>query len=306
MPRLHPILPAALCAAIALTTLPGVAAPKRKPSRSDFEEMQRRLSRAEMLAGLTAIEGPGLAVTLRDSPRKPPKGASKESLRITDQDVNAVLDALRAAGAEALAVGGADGEPERVLAGTAARAQGQRLQVNGAALTPPYRILAVGDVTALRGELYRPDGIVKRAALDTLDMIRVEEVSELRIPGARRVEDFRYARPVLADAPDSEEPKRRGEDDKRTERREEARENAAVPAPAKRTVKPASNTPAAQTEEPAARAGVFGGRDLQRYHFAGCRFGERLAKAERIAFRTVADAQRVGRTPCPVCASGGQ
>src|SRR6266542_2288978 len=123
--------------------------------------LQDRLARAELLAGLTAVEGPGLVVTLHDSARRAPRGVDKKNLLIRDSDVNAVLNGLRAAGAEALAIGGEGAGPERIQAGTAMIGSARGLMVNGTALRAPYRILAIGDARALQQELFRAGGIVK-------------------------------------------------------------------------------------------------------------------------------------------------
>ncbi|HTE19804.1 MAG TPA: DUF881 domain-containing protein, partial [Armatimonadota bacterium] len=157
------------------------------PSRAEAaDDLEARLARAERLAGLTSIQGPGLVVVLRHSPIRAPRGVDRRTLMIHDQDLNAVLNALRVAGAEALAVGGRDAAvPERVLVSTAARDDRNGVTVNGVSLQPPYRVTAVGDPRALRAELFRESGVVRKAGLDTLQMIDVQEAQDLVVPAAR-------------------------------------------------------------------------------------------------------------------------
>ncbi|MFN3652049.1 MAG: DUF881 domain-containing protein [Armatimonadota bacterium] len=186
----HPILVlAALSATAALSPL---GAAELTPTA-----LKERLAQAELLAGITAVSGPGIVVTLRHSPRAVPQGADAASFRIAERDVTAVLNALRGAGAEALAVAGDGGAlPERVIATTAVRDHGDGITVNGAPLTPPYRILAIGEAPRFRSDLFREGGVVKTAALDTLQMIEVEEASRVVVPGYRQTAGFRFARPL--------------------------------------------------------------------------------------------------------------
>ncbi|HEU4753546.1 MAG TPA: DUF881 domain-containing protein [Armatimonadota bacterium] len=298
MQRLSRSLPAALLAALFTLPVSALGAARQKADPPSVAELQQRLARAELLAGLAPVEGPGVVVTLRDSSRKPPRGSDRAALRVGEQDVNAMLNALRAAGAEAIAFVGASGEPERVLARTAIESDAKGLRVNGVAFSAPYRILAVGEPRALRSELFRAEGVVKRAALYTLEMIEVEESASLAIPAARRVEEFRFARPA-APVADARAPR----DEEEPGGREERSRPAASEAP-RRTVRTAEQSaPVRARKSPAssARGVVFGGREMEKYHYPGCRFGERIDPSARIWFHSLADAVKVGRVPCPVC-----
>lgn len=166
------------------------------------DTLDERVARAELLAGLTAVEGPGVLVTLRNSPRTAPSGVDKNSLLIHEQDVTGILNALRVGGSEALAIGSAaGGAPERIVANTALREAPDGLVVNGSSLRPPYQITAIGEAQALRTELYRKDGVVRRAGLDTLQMVDVEDRTRLTLPPARSVPSFRYAQTIQPAAP---------------------------------------------------------------------------------------------------------
>lgn len=194
MRRLHrPALAAAVAAAVSALAFGPVTAATHAAGESP-EELQARLNRAEVLAGLTAVEGPGVLVVLRNSPKTPPRGVDRNAFKIHEQDVNAILNALRAGGAEALAIVGKDGAPERVLLNTAALDHPTGILVNGVAVQQPFRILAIGDMQALRNELMRPGGVVKKAGLDQLQMIEIQANVRLTIPAARIAPELRYAR----------------------------------------------------------------------------------------------------------------
>lgn len=68
---------------------------------------QHEMEGAAQLAGLTPVEGPGLRVTLDDSDLDdPPAGGGVNDLVIHSQDVQAVVNALWRAGAEAVSING--------------------------------------------------------------------------------------------------------------------------------------------------------------------------------------------------------
>jgi uncharacterized protein YlxW (UPF0749 family) len=254
---------------------------------------QSRLARAELLAGLTPVEGPGLVVTLRDSPRQAPRGVDRKNLLLHDTDVNAVLNALRAGGAEALAIGGAGaGEPERLLASSATVGSATGLTVNGTALRAPYRVLAIGDAAGMQEELFRAGGVVKEAGLDILKMIELRREARLQLPAAREPGTFRFARAVGPRIAASTAPE---------EVHLAVQTASPKPAPVKPVAGPAVLTETGRSQSPGVGVAVFGGRDLAKYHRAGCRFGERIGSAERVTFHSARDAEKAGRVPCRVC-----
>ncbi len=77
-------------------------------------------------------------------------------LVIHEQDLQAVVNALWASGAEAVAVNG-----ERITARSAIRCVGNTLLLHGSVYAPPYRVAAVGDPEALAAGL-RSDEAVER------------------------------------------------------------------------------------------------------------------------------------------------
>lgn len=108
--------------------------------------------------GLTALAGPGLTVTLTDAPRGPDgryqQGVEPDALVVHQQDMQSVLNALWAGGAEAIAV--AD---QRLLTTSAVRCIGNTLLLHGRTYSPPYRISAIGDPDHMRAALDREPGV---------------------------------------------------------------------------------------------------------------------------------------------------
>ena len=95
-----------------------------------------RVRAEELASGAVAVSGPGLRVTLNDAPAS---GASTRN-RVLDRDLQAAVNALWAAGAEAMAING-----ERLTAQSAIRQAGDAILVDFSPLAPPYVIEAIGD-----------------------------------------------------------------------------------------------------------------------------------------------------------------
>jgi len=114
---------------------------------SGAARLQKLRAETELIAafsGATTVTGPGLVVELADSP-----DAGRDTLdpseRVQDVDLQAVVNALWAAGAEAIAVSG-----QRLVATSAIRNAGAAVLVNYKVLSSPYRVEAVGDPAVLQ------------------------------------------------------------------------------------------------------------------------------------------------------------
>src|SRR5438067_6717226 len=95
---------------------------------------QDQLSDLEVLAGTVPVHGPGVVVTVADPDR---------SLRY-DSLID-LIEELRDAGAEALAVNGA-----RVGASSALFPQAGAITLDGSPLAPPYRVTAIGEPATMQ------------------------------------------------------------------------------------------------------------------------------------------------------------
>jgi uncharacterized protein YlxW (UPF0749 family) len=103
-------------------------------------------------AGLQALRGPGLVVTLDDAKRDAegrfPGDASADDLVVHQQDIEAVLNALWSAGAEGIQM-----QDQRIIATSAPLCVGNTLLLNGRTYSPPYAITAIGDVPTMQAAL---------------------------------------------------------------------------------------------------------------------------------------------------------
>jgi uncharacterized protein YlxW (UPF0749 family) len=116
--------------------------------------LQRQLARLGLAAGLAEVAGPGLLVEMRDSTlRRSPTGDPND-LVIHEQDIQAVVNALWAGGAEAISING-----ERLTSDSAVRCVGNTLLLHGSVYSPPYRISAIGNRSLLDAALASDAGV---------------------------------------------------------------------------------------------------------------------------------------------------
>jgi uncharacterized protein YlxW (UPF0749 family) len=123
--------------------------------RSSDAALAAMLRRSAQLAGdadMNPVHGPGLVVTLEDAQRDAngrfPRDASPDDLVVHQQDIQAVLNALWTAGAEAIQM-----QDQRLIATSVARCVGNTLLLNGRTYSPPYTITAIGNSAAMQAAL---------------------------------------------------------------------------------------------------------------------------------------------------------
>jgi uncharacterized protein YlxW (UPF0749 family) len=155
--------------------------------RTAAARMNRQLQDLRALAGLTALEGPGIVVTLDDSTRPPRPGEDPNKTILHYSDLAAVVAELWAAGAEAVAING-----ERVTSTSGITCVGTTILCNIKRMAPPYAITAIGDAARLQGYLRRPGGVLDQLA--SFDFpIRLATYTRVRVPPYRGTFQFGYA-----------------------------------------------------------------------------------------------------------------
>jgi len=114
---------------------------------ADVRANQQRAKRARPSAGLTALAGPGLTVTLSDAPAEVINESHYDPNYhvVHQQDISAVVNAMWRAGAEAVTIQG-----QRIVSTTGIKCSGNAVRLQGLAFPQPYVISAIGDVEAMR------------------------------------------------------------------------------------------------------------------------------------------------------------
>lgn len=149
--------------------------------------LAEELGRLELAVGGARVRGPGLVVRVDDAR----EGHDDGTGRITDVDLQAVVNALWSAGAEAVAVNG-----RRVSALTAIRAAGEAILVDYKPVTAPYEVAAIGDADAMEPAF--GDSVAARRFRTWVDAFgiafSVRRDGTLDLP-ASETSTLRYAKP---------------------------------------------------------------------------------------------------------------
>jgi uncharacterized protein YlxW (UPF0749 family) len=163
------------------------------------------LARAEQGAAAVPVSGPGLLVTLANADpaadEDPVGGATEEDPRgrVRDGDLQLVVNALWAAGAEAVGING-----QRLGPTSAIRFAGEAVLVDFRPVTNPYEISAIGDPDTLSSSFLASPEVGALALISESFDLRFEfaQEDELSLPPASTPE-LRSAR---ADTPAQDSP----------------------------------------------------------------------------------------------------
>lgn len=148
-------------------------------------------------AGLTEVRGDGLTVTMSDSPTDVQEsGQGNPNLYVVhQQDLEALLNALWAGGAEAITLQG-----QRIITTTGIKCQGNLVLVQGIPYPQPYVISAIGDPEALRAAIDADHlmSVYRRQAADPEIQIgwSLEADDALVAPEYAGLTDLQYAEPL--------------------------------------------------------------------------------------------------------------
>ena len=129
----------------------GDVSPQVEAARADVTAL-------EPAAGLVPVVGPGLQVSMSDAPRDAdgnyPQGVDPDDLVVHQQDVQSVVNALWAGGAEAMM-----SPDQRVLTTSAVRCIGNTLLLQGRTYSPPFVVTAIGDTAGMSAALDDEPGV---------------------------------------------------------------------------------------------------------------------------------------------------
>ena len=107
-------------------------------------------------AALVPLEGEGVIVRMDDSTKPAKAGENPNLYVIHDDDLLRVINELRAAGAEAIAING-----QRLTGTSEIRCAGPTLSVNNVRSSAPFEIRAIGDKKSLENALRMRGGVAE-------------------------------------------------------------------------------------------------------------------------------------------------
>ncbi len=148
--------------------------------------------------GQTAVHGEGLTVTLDDAPSSaaqqvdPSDQDALDQLVIHQSDLQAVVNALWAGGAQAIAIAG-----QRLVPTSAVRCVGNTLLLNGRVYSPPYVVDAIGPPDSMRTDLGNSRGVslLEQAVQYYGVGYRVSDARTVSVPAYDGPLDLSYAEP---------------------------------------------------------------------------------------------------------------
>lgn len=171
-----------------------VAAATDRLAESD-ERIAAIKARAQPLltpAGLVAMTGPGLSITLDDAPvtelESDPVNAN--ALVVHESDLQAAVNALWAGGAEAVMV-----MNQRLSTTSAVRCVGNTLLLHGRVYSPPFTISGIGPVAGMRTALNESVSLQQyREDADAYGLVyEVKEREKIEVPAYDAPIGLRYA-----------------------------------------------------------------------------------------------------------------
>lgn len=140
---------------------------------------QAKAAPLRMPGGLTAVHGPGIQVVLDDAAEQV-AGVDPNELVVHQSDLQAVVNALWAGGAEAMTIAG-----QRIVATSAVRCVGNTLLLNGEVFSPPFQVAAIGPYRTMNAALDASPGVglFKQAASYYGLGYTVASEDDLELPG---------------------------------------------------------------------------------------------------------------------------
>lgn len=166
-------------------------------SQQQVNQLNAEIKKMQMIAGLTPVSGPGITIRVSDDASVakaggvPLPGGFQPGI-VHDYDVQMVVNELRAAKAEAIAINGT-----RVTGYTPIRCVGPTILVNWEPVAAPFVIEAIGRADDLASSVNMPNGIVDGLTNNGLG-VKVETAEKLVLPAAEGVPTIRVAKPEKA------------------------------------------------------------------------------------------------------------
>lgn len=166
--------------------------------QGQLKEIQQQIDELKVLAGLVPLTGPGIVITLDDNnagaqaaKTSSPATYKPEDYIVHDKHILYLVNELKAAGAEGLAVNG-----ERLITGSHIRCVGTVILVNSTRLAPPYEIQAVGGPDRLEAAILQAPDFVDLKNRDF--PVKVVKATRLVLPAYKGGLPVEHVRPLVA------------------------------------------------------------------------------------------------------------
>jgi uncharacterized protein YlxW (UPF0749 family) len=155
---------------------------------SQVAALNSQIKDLQTVAGLTPVSGPGIRITASDNPKAGEFRASGTVDEgwgmVHDFDLQQVVNELRSAKADAIAIKGPGGRTFRITGYTPIRCVGPVIYINWEPVASPFTLEAVGDAQTMKSALEMPGGIIDAMRNNGPVGVKIETVRELRLPAA--------------------------------------------------------------------------------------------------------------------------
>lgn len=154
-----------------------------------LEDMKEQISDYGMFTGLSAVEGPGIILTLNDGITDVNNEGYEEvmSKLLHDSDMALVLNELRQAGAEAICVNN-----HRIVPWSGVVCAWAFIQFDDSSMeSAPFKIYAIGDPEKLKAALLEDGSHVKQLMIKKL-FVEIEESEKITMPASTSMGDVTY------------------------------------------------------------------------------------------------------------------
>lgn len=157
-------------------------------NNADLAELENKIKEYNTLVGNTDVTGTGITVTLNDG-KIDNALIDPENLIVHAENVLAIVNELRNAGAEAISING-----QRIVNTTAIPCDGNVVVINGTKVSTPIEISAIG-LTEMLSTLNRAGGTLEY--FEALGKsVELKKHSNVNIPKYSGVISFKYAKTV--------------------------------------------------------------------------------------------------------------
>ena len=161
---------------------------------SGSEKNEKIADDVMMFAGMTALEGPGIILTIDDSGKIAKKDNDPNLYLVHDEDILKVVNELRAAGAEAISI-----NDQRLTANSEIRCAGPTISVNNVRSAPPFEIRAIGDKDNLFNAINMRGGVADSLKVWGIKL-DIQPSDNVWIPAYKASSKYKLATPSTKEA----------------------------------------------------------------------------------------------------------
>lgn len=147
--------------------------------------LESELEKNKILSGQKNLQGPGVRIYMKDSDQYVP-GQNINNFIIHNSDVLQIINDLRAAGAEIIAINGS-----QISWNSQIDCNGATIKVDNKIYAPPFMIEAIGDPIQLEAALNAPNSIIQLMKIWNIQ-IHIAKVDNIKIKRIESIPQYKF------------------------------------------------------------------------------------------------------------------